>query len=421
MKKSLIAATIALSVLSQHSFAKNAINESVSDEYVEAGDTLQFAIPLTGLFAAWLHDDAQGAKQLALSVAASQAIVQSTKHIVNRRRPNDASNMSFPSGHAAAAFSGAAFLQSRYGAAWGIPAYAAASFVGLSRMHGNRHHADDILAAASISFLVNQYLISPFNSENMMMTAMPTEDGFALGVSISNGFFSKQSKQAYQQRTLGDLNHRFELAIGSNQEDSLGKAGLPGDNLVDEHQPYSALNYTYQMDNNKELEIDFAPNETRRRGEAKQNFSFQGQNYNKGEDIYLAFRQWSLGASYYHQMQLTENLKVSAGAGITTYLLDLETDLENGGKHARESDLKALPGLNAKVDFEILKDLHLIGKAHYQQWQSDKVSYAEAGVRYELNKEWDIGLKYQSQHADWKSKSLTYNTNSVALTIANRF
>ncbi|MEZ8824693.1 phosphatase PAP2 family protein [Vibrio amylolyticus] len=401
--------------------ANNAITNTIQDEYVEAGDTLQIAIPLTGLFAAWLHDDAQGAKQLLLSVGASQAIVQTTKHVVSRRRPNDSSSMSFPSGHAAAAFSGAAFLQSRYGAAWGVPAYAAASYVALSRMHGNRHHADDVLAAGSISFLVNQYLISPLNSEDMMMMAMPTRDGFALGMSFTNDFFVKQSKQAYQVRTSKNLKHRFEFDIGVNLEDSLAKAGLPGDQLVDEHQPFAAVNYTYQLSDDKELEVAFSPNETRRRGIAKNDFSYQGANYNKGEGIYLAFRQWSLGANYYHKMQLSDDLQVSAGVGMTAYLLDLETDLENGGKHARNSDVKALPGVVAKVDYEIADDLHLVAKVQHKQWQSDRVSDVEAGVRYDLNREWDIGIAYQTQKADWKSKSLVYDTQTVAFTIANRF
>ncbi|MGR5193478.1 phosphatase PAP2 family protein [Vibrio rotiferianus] len=425
MNKRLIALALAVAttpvMVQASSMANNAITQTVADEYVEAGDTLQFAIPLTGLLAAWLHDDAQGAKQLLLSVGASQAIVQTTKHVVGRRRPNDSSNMSFPSGHTAAAFSGAAFLQSRYGAAWGIPAYAAASYVALSRMHGNRHHADDVLAAGSISFLVNQYLISPFNTEDMFMTAMPTKDGFALGVSFTNDFFTKQAKLAYQQRTLKDLDHRFELSIGSNQQDSLGKAGFVGNRLVDNHQPFAGINYTYKIDSDQLFELDVSPNETRRRGPVEQDFEYQGQSYKKGDDIYLAFRQWSASANYYYQMQLSDQLTVSAGGGVSGYLLELETDLENGGKHAGESHIRVLPSANIKVDYELFDDFHIVGKAEYKQWRDDRLTYAEAGIRYDLNKEWDMGIKYQTQNADWESKALTYQTDSLALTIATRF
>ena len=56
------------------------------------------------------------------------------KFLVDKRRPNEANNLSYPSGHSVASFSGAAFLQSRYGSAWGIPAYAGAFFVGYSRI-----------------------------------------------------------------------------------------------------------------------------------------------------------------------------------------------------------------------------------------------------------------------------------------------
>lgn len=42
----------------------NAINESIDDGFVEAGDILVIAIPATGYLASWLYDDFEGAKQL---------------------------------------------------------------------------------------------------------------------------------------------------------------------------------------------------------------------------------------------------------------------------------------------------------------------------------------------------------------------
>ena len=113
----------------------------------------EIAVPVTGLVAAWLHDDGEGAKQLAYSFGTTIAIVHTGKFAVGRTRPNASNTASFPSGHTAAAFSGAAFLQSRYGSSWGIPGYIAASYVGASRIYGNRHYADDVVAGAGIAFL----------------------------------------------------------------------------------------------------------------------------------------------------------------------------------------------------------------------------------------------------------------------------
>ncbi|MDN2480844.1 phosphatase PAP2 family protein [Vibrio agarivorans] len=420
MKLKTLTALIGLSVASAVS-ANNAINTSVNDDYVVAGDYLQILVPATGLFAAWLHDDPQGAKQLALSVGATQAIVHGAKNVVGRVRPNGNSTMSFPSGHTAAAFSGAAFLQSRYGSAWGIPAYAAASFVGLSRMHGNRHYADDVLAAAGISFLVNQYLISPFQSENMAFTAAPTKDGISFGVSLANDFFAKQSSREYQRRTSGPQPHRLELDIGFNTSDSLKKAGLPGDNLVDEHQPFSSINYFYEFDDGNFIELNLSPNETRKYGQIDQGFSYGGQEYEKDEDVYLAFRQWQVGGTYNWLFPINDKLNTSLGLGASGYLLEFDIDKNDGGKHAYESHLKFMPTVNGHVDYALTDDIHAFAHAQYQQVKRDKVFLAEAGINYELNKEWDIGLKYQYQDSEWKSLQMDYNTRSVVLSVANRF
>ncbi|CAM4394101.1 phosphatase PAP2 family protein [Vibrio agarivorans] len=420
-KLKLLSPLLCIAALSPAFAGNNAINTSVNDEYVEAGDHLQILIPVTGLFAAWLHDDPQGAKQLALSVGATQVIVHGTKNIVGRSRPNDSSRMSFPSGHTAAAFSGAAFLQSRYGSAWGIPAYAAASFVGLSRMHGRRHHADDVLAAAGISFFVNQYLISPYASENMAFTAVPTKDGVSFGVSLANEFFSKQQRSAYEQRTSGPLNHRLELDIGFNSVDSLKKAGLPGDKLIDEAQPFASMTYTYQLQDDAFLEFTLSPNETRRYGQLTDSFEYNGKQYESGDDIYLAFRQWSVGGSYNQAFKLTDKLTASIGAGASGYLLELELDKQNGGQHTKTSSVSVLPGINTHLDYEVIDDLHTFANVQYHRLKSDSVLVAEAGVSYDLNKEWDISVKYQHQDSNWKSQQIDYTTKSVLLSIANRF
>lgn len=421
MKKRVLFFSLLLGPFSQEVLAGNQINESVDDKYVEAGDALQFAIPLTGFFAAWLHDDAQGAKQLALSIAASQTIVQVSKQIVGRRRPNDSSNMSFPSGHSAAAFSGASFLQSRYGAAWGIPAYAGATFVAVSRMHGNRHHADDVLTGGAISFLMNQYLIAPYDKEGVTLSMAPTDGGLSLGVRISNEFFSKQAKPAYEKRVAALEGHRFELNVGFTLDDSLAKENVPSNTLIDEYQPFAAVNYTYQLNNNSQLEIDFAPNETRRRGESTTNFEFDGTSYFQGEDIYVAFRQWHLLTNYYRHFDVTDAVKMSVGAGLAAYFIETEIDLEDGGKYASDNAVKLLPNATVNVNVLLTKKLHLVGKVQYQLWDDDSVTSFEAGTLYDLNKEWDIGVKYLKQYSDWQSQSFDYESDSVILTIANRF
>ncbi len=113
------------------------------------GNVGQIALPATGLLVAALHHDRKGVLQLAESFGATMAVVYILKPTVDRTRPNGGSQ-SFPSGHSASAFSGAAFLQLRYGWAYGVPAYAFASYVGWSRVYAKEHWTSDVVAGAAL-------------------------------------------------------------------------------------------------------------------------------------------------------------------------------------------------------------------------------------------------------------------------------
>jgi membrane-associated phospholipid phosphatase len=118
------------------------------------GDVGQVAIPATALLAAGIHSDGRGVVQLAESLGTSLAVVYTLKPTIDRRRP-DGGRYSFPSGHAAAAFAGASFLHLRYGWAWGAPAYAAAVFVGYSRVESKQHFTSDVVAGGAIGIASN--------------------------------------------------------------------------------------------------------------------------------------------------------------------------------------------------------------------------------------------------------------------------
>ena len=82
------------------------------------------------------------------------ALVYILKPIVDRTRP-DGGSQSFPSGHSASAFAGAAFLQRRYGWSYGVPAYAIATFVAYSRVESKRHYTSDVIAGGAIGIASN--------------------------------------------------------------------------------------------------------------------------------------------------------------------------------------------------------------------------------------------------------------------------
>ena len=133
-----------------------------ADEPVHGvGDVLQWLIPATGFAATYVHDDAEGRWQFLPSMAVSLGITSGLKEIVHEQRPNGGQH-SFPSGHTSSAFQGAAFLQRRYGWKWGIPAYAATTYTGWSRVELKAHYPRDVFAGAAIGILSSYAFTTPY-------------------------------------------------------------------------------------------------------------------------------------------------------------------------------------------------------------------------------------------------------------------
>jgi membrane-associated phospholipid phosphatase len=85
--------------------------------------------------------------------ALTNAVTSGLKVAVGRHRPGSSSSTSFPSGHAANAFAAATLLYRDAGPLVGVPAFAAAGYVGLSRVQGSRHFPSDVLAGAAVGSL----------------------------------------------------------------------------------------------------------------------------------------------------------------------------------------------------------------------------------------------------------------------------
>lgn len=426
MKKAILSIAVGLSVCSSFTHAGNAITDNINDEHVVAGDYIQVALPLTGLFAAWLHDDAQGAKQLTYSLATTVGIVQAGKYAIGRVRPNASNYASFPSGHTAAAFSGAAFLHSRYGAKWGIPAYLAASYVGASRIHGNRHYADDVVAGAGIAFLTNQFFVSEYTPEGVNLGVAPLKDGLMLNFSLTNEALNYDSKRQRSNLQLQKARRQsFSLDIGFNFHDSIGDFGadraLNDSGQVDKYQPFSKATYAYQLDKDSAIEVQLSPNETRRYGTVSDDFILGDKAYEKGDSVLIALRQWSVGASYLKSYQLIENLDLTAGVGLHAFYVELETDRINGGAHSSISSTPILPSVTTKLEYQLSQDWSAHARVDYQALNNDRVFSSEGGVTYQVNPEWDVDLKYSHTNNRWNSSATQYRSDSVVFSVTNHF
>ena len=126
------------------------------DALTTAGDLLQYALPVTAAVCAH-HQHRLGS--YAAGFVAQAAVTQGFKYGLGdaeiNQRPNGQSH-GFPSGHTAAAFSGATDLSLHCApsdARVALVSGAAAALVGVSRIHADEHDFVQVLAGAALGAL----------------------------------------------------------------------------------------------------------------------------------------------------------------------------------------------------------------------------------------------------------------------------
>ncbi|WP_164110693.1 MULTISPECIES: phosphatase PAP2 family protein [Sphingobacterium] len=128
------------------------------------------------------------------------AVVVPSKYLIGEQRPDGSNNLSFPSGHAATAFSSAHFMYKEYRDRnfWlSVSGYPFAAFTGIYRVINNKHWASDVVAGAGIGIISTElaYLLYPrFSSlfdgkdKKNSVTVMPFYQQNKAGVSLLRVF-----------------------------------------------------------------------------------------------------------------------------------------------------------------------------------------------------------------------------------------
>lgn len=151
-----------------------------------SGDVLAFVTPVASLATVLVLQDWQGLKQGALTGITTIGLTYALKYIVKKERPDHSNNHSFPSMHASVSFTGAAFIQRRYGWKWGIPAYAVATYVGWSRVYGKKHDWWDVAAGAAMGIGSAYIFTRPFaKKHNLSISPVASDKHFGFYASMT--------------------------------------------------------------------------------------------------------------------------------------------------------------------------------------------------------------------------------------------
>jgi len=144
-------------------------------------DLLAVGLPALAAGAAWGQQDAEGIKQLTLTMASTVGAAELLKRTVKATRPDGSDDKSFPSGHTAVAFAAARFMDKRYAqqvAPYRPWLYAAAGLTGVARVEADKHYWRDVAAGAVLGWGAATWWAEPI--QGGQLSVLPSSRGLAI-------------------------------------------------------------------------------------------------------------------------------------------------------------------------------------------------------------------------------------------------
>jgi membrane-associated phospholipid phosphatase len=383
-----------------------------SEALQNAGDILRYALPLTGLAISGLRGDWEGARQWALSGATTLGAVAIGKSTTGKLRPDGSGDTSYPSGHAAWAFWGAAYLDTRYGPVWGWPAYGLAALTAYSRIDSGSHFPDDVLAGASIALLSNWYWVRPL-ANNTAIEPMVTAAG-ALGVRLTIADMPLRAAPTTASRAEPRFGFEYQMAwasVATNEVRASG-AGKPGTRFdladlskIDDPTVASIVRIEWTPDPRHSVRLVFAPFATRDRSQLAAPTQFDGVLYPAGETVQIDYRFYDYRIGYRYRMNPTGAAQLRVG--VTLQAARTSFSLDDGqGRRAEASQWSVLP--LAHADIALHFGARWRAEASFEGMQLGEAGFGEAEgtLRFRPAEDWEFAGGYAVRHARLDAPSL---------------
>lgn len=402
----------------------------LADWKTDTGDVLQIALPLSALGGTYIADDEEGRWMLVKGFALNTATVHTTKFAVDKWRPAGQNGDSFPSGHTAAAFGGASFIQTRYGYSYGVPAYALATFVGYSRIISENHYADDVLAGASLAMMSNWAFTEPL-IDDVTISASTINGGVKVAANIPLGNESQRSEPVTKLESVEfnpDVRFVFEFGGAWMNKNDIAAPKHSGDvldfNVVGATaDPTSSVRsgFEFFFDKHNELFIQFSPYELRAVGTLNVPTNFNGSSYNTTDETFMAYRWNEYRVRWRYKLIDNRDFVFKLGAGLS--ISDNQVELSTVSQTELVSTLSALPighihaGMNIGDRSELYVEVDGGGAG------DEYIIDTTLQYRYKFNKHWDIGggYRYQSVRIDTSDMYNHYNAENIVMNLGYSF
>ena len=374
------------------------------DDWIRTtGDILQIALPVLGGGATFFTNpdpdrtwDREGTVMFAKAYGLAWGSTYFLKLALSKARPNGDNRTSFPSGHTMSAFAGAAWIDGRYGKAWGLPAYALATFTGYSRVHSGWHYRDDVLAGASIGLMSNWLITEPLPGKVQLLPTVGA-DGYGVQVSVGGGGGAPAGDDA---RPRGAS---FRLGFGpafmiTNQVQSLGDGGtllqlgeLDGNN---DPTTTAAVSIGVPVSSRGRILLTYGPFEARDEGAFSRDVSFGGQTYAAGSEVWTSWRYYDLYALYRHTLLDSPRWGVYGGAGAGIMYSYLAMTTPDGSQSSKVDDTVLYPFLHLTAERRISSRVSLAAWSEGIAISDNWVFNLGGELTWHAARAWDASLGY---------------------------
>ena len=397
----------------------------------DVGDILQFALPAAALTSTFIADDPEGRLQWALSQGTTGVLTGLGKLSFEKLRPSGGSRTSFPSGHTSAVFSAASFMGTRYGALYGVPAYAAAGFTAYSRVWADAHFANDVVAGAGMAMLVNFALVNP-RDENVIVTpAIFSGDAVGIRFTLLNSDSGSESSVERQRRIFADFEPkvRFRLDTGwafqkQNEVTAPKDGGTTFDfdsfEKIDDPTTVATLHGDWLINPNHSVTLAFTPFEARDAGQFATPVSFGGVVFPDSSTIRSEYRLNELRGYYNYTFDSDSAWTFQVGGGAHVQRTEIKLTEVATGIESEISDNVILPVLRGNIDYRLGNGFTLWGEAEGIVLPDDSLFEAAVGVKYDISPRWETNLSfgYASRDIDTSDLKNTYEYESVMFSFA---
>lgn len=240
MRKTIILTTASM-ILASAVLPQRALASDPDEDLETFGDWVQIVLPAAGAGLTLWNDDKEGRDMWLKALLTQIGTIGVIKTTVDKTRPIGGKH-SYPSGHTAAAFMGASFLQRRYGWWWGAPAYGLAGVVGYSRMHADKHDWYDVAGGATIGIFSTYMWTRPYRVGDVAVEIRPLvgRDYYGLDFNITEAnpfadyatLFGSSSSFTF---STSSLNPTGQISTGTDPTEIRTRLDLSG-TLVDQSQ-----------------------------------------------------------------------------------------------------------------------------------------------------------------------------------------